>query len=166
VPGVEVSAGSLGHGLPMACGIALAGKRDHRKYRVFALISDGECDEGTTWESALFASQLDLDNLTVIIDYNKLQGFGYTKNVLQLEPLCQKWKSFGWQTREVNGHSFQELERTFKTLPFKQNAPSVVIAHTIKGFGGPPIHINQISSQYKPPTTEEYEAVINQLSQT
>jgi transketolase len=156
VPGIEASAGSLGHGLPIAAGIALAGKLDKKKYRVYTILSDGECDEGSTWEAALFSGHHKLDNLIAIVDYNKLQGFGYTKDILDLEPFAKKWEAFGWRVREIDGHNFQQIINTLRSVPFQKNKPSVVIAHTIKGLGGIPKHINQISSQYKPPTEEEY----------
>lgn len=154
-PGVEVSAGALGHGLSMAAGIAYVGKLDNKNFRVFAILSDGECDEGSTWEAILFAGHHKLDNLIAVVDYNKLQGFGYTKDILDLEPFADKWRSFNWETREVNGHDFTDIIKTLSHLPFKRGKPSVVIAHTIKGMGGVPAHINKISSQYKPPTGEE-----------
>jgi len=135
VPGVEVSTGSLGHGLPMACGMALVGKRDSKDYRVFVLMSDGEMEEGTTWEAALFASHHKLDNLVVLVDYNKLQALGRTNEVLNLEPLKDKWESFDWKVKEINGHNFQEIENALSELPFEQTKPSLVIAHTIKGKG-------------------------------
>ncbi len=161
VPGVEVSAGSLGHGLPMAAGSAWAIKA--KGHRVFAILSDGECDEGSTWEAALFAAHNHLDNLTAIVDYNKLQGYGFTKDVLNLEPFVNKWTSFGWEVREVNGHDFTELIPVLATIPFMNNKPSVIIAHTIKGIGGVSKHMNQVSSQYKPPTREELEEVLGRL---
>jgi len=164
VPGVEVSAGSLGHGLSMAVGMAYAGKIDNKKHKVFCVISDGECDEGSTWEGILFAGHHKLENLVAIVDYNKLQGFGYTKDILNLEPFSQKWESFGWEKVELNGHNFNELIEAFKKLPIKKNKPTVIIAHTIKGLGGVPIYVNKVSSQYKPPTQEEAEEVIRRLS--
>ncbi len=164
VPGVEVSAGSLGHGLSMAVGMAYAGKIDNKKHKVFCVISDGECDEGAVWEGILFAGHHKLDNLVAVVDYNKLQGFGYTKDVLDLEPFSQKWESFGWEKVELDGHNFNELIEAFKKLPIKKNKPTVVIAHTIKGLGGMPIHVNKVSSQYKPPTQEETEEVIRRLN--
>ena len=164
VPGVEVSAGSLGHGLSMAVGMAYAGKIDDKKHKIFCIISDGECDEGSVWEGILFAGHHKLDNLVAIVDYNKLQGFGYTKDVLDLEPFSQKWESFGWEKVELDGHNFNELITAFNKLPIKKNKPTVIIAHTIKGLGGVPIYVNKVSSQYKPPTQEEAEEVIRRLS--
>lgn len=163
VPGVEASAGSLGHGLSIATGMAYAGKLDRKKHRVFAVLSDGECDEGSTWEAILFAGHHKLDNLIVVVDYNKLQGFGYTKDVLDLEPFAKKWKSFGWETKEIDGHNFKQLLSVLNNVPLKRNKPTAIIAHTIKGLGGVPIHVNQISSQYRPPTNEEYIRAIQDL---
>jgi transketolase len=156
VCGVEYSAGSLGHGLPMAAGVALAAKIKREKFRVFCILSDGECDEGSTWEAALFAHHHKLDNLVVIVDYNKLQGFGRVSEVLDLEPFAAKWKSFGFLVREVkNGHSFPQLLRAFDSIVSKRQTPAVIIAHTIKGKGGVPEHVGQVSSQYKAPTDED-----------
>ena len=160
VPGVEASAGSLGHGLSMAAGMAYAGKIDKKKYRIFAMLSDGDCDEGSTWEAALFAGHHRLDNLTVIIDCNSLQGYGYTKDILNLEPFPDKWKAFGWSVQSVDGHSLNELIKVISSVPFAEGRPSVVIASTTKGYGGPQRHVNQISSQYNPPTEEEYEELV------
>lgn len=166
VPGVEASAGALGHGLPIAAGMAYTGKIDKKAHRVFAILSDGECDEGSVWEAALFAGHHKLDNLTAIIDYNKLQGFGYTKDVLDLEPFADKWKAFGWEVTQVDGHDFRKLCKTLQSVPFKKGKPSLIIAHTVKGLGGVPMHINQVSSQYKPPTEEEYLKAVEALEKS
>lgn len=156
VPGVEVSAGSLGHGLSMASGMALGGKLAKKKFRVFAVLSDGECDEGSTWEAILFAGHHKLDNLTVVVDFNELQGFGYTKDILNLEPFSAKWKAFGWSATEIkDGHDVDEIINTCSTFPLEKGKPTVIIAHTIKGKGGVLKHVNQVSSQYKSPTKEE-----------
>jgi transketolase len=135
VPGVEVSTGSLGHGLSVACGMALAGQRDRRPYRVFALLSDGECDEGSIWEAALFAPHHHLDNLVAVVDYNKIQSFGTVREVLDLEPFAAKWRAFGWSVREIDGHDHGLIADTLSSVPFEAGRPSVVIAHTIKGKG-------------------------------
>jgi transketolase len=128
VPGVIWSGGSLGHGLPVAVGMALADK----KRKVYCLVSDGELQEGTTWESALFAEHHNLNNLTVIVDRNHLQACGKTEEILKLEPLKEKWQAFGWQAKEINGHSFSEIENALK---IKHKKPLVIIADTIKGKG-------------------------------
>lgn len=161
--GVEVSAGALGHGLSMAAGVAYVGKKDNKKFRVFAILSDGECDEGSTWEAILFAGHHKLDNLIVIVDYNKLQGFGFTKEVLDLEPFAAKWLSFGWEVKEIKGHNFNEIINSLSKLPLKTGKPSVIIAHTIKGLGGIPAHVNKVSSQYKPPSEKEAREAIENL---
>jgi len=163
VPGVEATAGSLGHGLPIAVGVALAGKLAKKKFKTFAVISDGECNEGTTWESALFAGHHRLENLIVVVDYNGLQGFGYTKDILDLEPLSGKWKAFGWEVKKVNGHDFDALQSAFLDESLKKDKPKVIICKTIKGKGGVKKHINQVSSQYKPPTEQEFEEVLKKL---
>lgn len=115
--------------------MALAAKRDHKTFRVFVLLSDGECDEGSTWEAALFAPHLHLDNLVAIVDYNGIQSLGSVKEVLDLEPFAEKWKSFGWGVREINGHDLEEIEASLRSAPFEPGQPSCVIAHTVKGRG-------------------------------
>ncbi|MFA5147166.1 MAG: transketolase [Candidatus Omnitrophota bacterium] len=135
VPGVEASTGALGHGFPFGMGMALAAKMDKKDYRVFVLLGDGECQEGSVWEAALFAPQHKLDNLTVIIDYNKLQAMDRIENIISLEPLADKWKAFGWAVKEVDGHNIPELRKTFASVPFVRGKPNLVIAHTVKGKG-------------------------------
>lgn len=162
VPGVENSAGSLGHGLSLAAGVAFAGKIDKKKFKVYAILSDGECDEGSIWEAIFFAGHHKLDNLVVIVDYNKLQGFGYTKDILDFEPFTDKWKAFGWEAKEIDGHDIEQLIGTLSKVPLQKGKPTVLIAHTIKGLGGVEKHINQISSQYKPPTEEEYKIIMEE----
>ncbi len=142
VPGVEVSTGSLGHGLSVASGMALGLKMDGRRQRVFALVGDGECNEGTVWEAALFCAKHRLDNLTVLVDYNKMQCYGTTSDVTDLEPLADKWISFGFEVREVNGHDVKALEQVLSSLPFRQWKPSALICHTVKGKGIPLIENN------------------------
>jgi len=135
MPGVEVSTGSLGHGLPISTGMALAAKRDGASHRIYCMISDGECDEGSTWEAALFAPHHKLDNLVVIVDYNKIQSFGRVEDVIDLRPLAQKWQAFGWATREIDGHDLGVIEGTFGDVPFEAGKPSCIVAHTVKGKG-------------------------------
>ena len=135
VPGVELSTGSLGHGLPVGCGMALAARHDERAWRTFVLLSDGECDEGSTWEAALFAPHHRLDRLIAIVDHNKIQSFGSVAEVLKLEPLADKWRAFGWAVREINGHSHQQLRDTLRHTPFEPGKPSLIVAHTVKGKG-------------------------------
>ena len=135
VPGVEVSTGSLGHGLPIGCGMALAGKRDGSDYRVFVLLGDGECNEGSVWEAALFARQHELDNLVAIVDHNKLQGLGQVDEVLRLQPFAEKWRAFGFSTVEIDGHDHQQIAHALANVPREPDRPTAVIAHTIKGKG-------------------------------
>ena len=135
VPGVEASTGSLGHGLPIGVGIALAGKIRKQSYRVGVVVGDGEINEGSVWEAAMSASKHKLSNLTVFVDYNKLQSYGPTQEVMDLEPLFDKWSSFGFETKEVDGHDVVKLERVIADLPFQSNKPSALICHTVKGKG-------------------------------
>jgi len=135
VPGVEASTGSLGHGLSIACGMALAAARDGSPARAFVLLSDGELDEGSTWEAALFAAHHRLANLTAIVDYNGIQSFGRVAEVCELEPLADKWRAFGWGVREVDGHDCAAIGAVLGTLPALGERPTVVVAHTVKGKG-------------------------------
>lgn len=135
VPGVEASTGALGHGFPFGVGVALAAKMDRKDYRVFVLVGDGECQEGSVWEAALFAPQHKLDNLIVIIDYNKYQALDSLERIVSLEPLVDKWQAFGWAVKEVDGHNFSQLLDVFKSVPFTKDKPSLIIANTIKGKG-------------------------------
>ncbi|MFN8582195.1 MAG: transketolase [Gemmatimonadaceae bacterium] len=134
IPGVEVSTGSLGHGLSIAAGMALAAQRDRAAWRTVCLLSDGECDEGSTWEPALFAAHHRLDALIAIVDYNKIQSLGTVRDVLALEPLADKWRAFGWEVHEVDGHAPREIDATLAELR-PTGRPHCVIAHTIKGKG-------------------------------
>lgn len=163
LPGVETSTGSLGHGLPMGAGMAFAAKYDKSPSRVFVIMSDGECDEGSVWEAALVASHNRLDNLVAIIDYNKLQAFGRISDVLSLEPLKKKWESFGWAVKEIDGHNFDEILSAFEVLPFEKGKPSVVIAHTIKGKGVSYME-NKLEWHYKNPQGEEVNIALRELS--
>jgi len=135
VPGIEVSTGSLGHGLPIAVGMAVAAKRRGDSHRVIAVLGDGECDEGSVWEAAMSAAKHRLDNLAAIVDYNKQQSYGSTHEVLDLEPFAAKWEAFGFATREVAGHDVNALEQVFAAMPFESGRPSAVICHTVKGKG-------------------------------
>lgn len=137
VPGIEASTGALGHGLPIGVGMAVAAKIRGLRHRVVVVVGDGEINEGSVWEAALSASKHQLDNLIVVIDYNKLQSYGNSAEVLNLEPLSEKWRSFGFAVREVDGHDIGELESAVKRLPFLPKKPSAVICHTVKGKGFP-----------------------------
>jgi transketolase len=134
VPGVEAATGSLGHGLPLGLGMALAGRIRKQDYRVFVLMSDGECNEGSSWEAALSAPAKRLDNVTVIVDYNKWQATGRSNEVMALAPLRQKWQSFGWNAVELDGHDLDALCRALQA-PRQPGMPRAIIAHTTKGRG-------------------------------
>jgi transketolase len=133
--GIEAATGSLGHGLPMALGMALAGRILRKEYNVYAVLSDGECNEGSTWEAALFAAAQKLHNICIIIDFNKWQATGRSCEVMALDPLSEKWSAFGWNVCEVDGHDMQALIRTLKNFPADNKKPTAIIAHTIKGKG-------------------------------
>ncbi|MBN2122385.1 transketolase [Candidatus Micrarchaeota archaeon] len=160
--GVEASTGSLGHGLPIAAGIALSARIDKKGFRTFALLGDGECDEGSVWEAAMFAGNAKLDNLIAIVDYNKLQAFGYTKEVLDLEPLAKKWEAFGWAAREIDGHDLKALDSALNSVPFEKGKPSVIIAHTTKGKGVSFME-GRIEWHYKSPDPEQRRRALEEL---
>lgn len=159
-PGIEATSGSLGHGLPISLGMAIAGKRNGWGSRYVVLMSDGECDEGSNWEAIMLAGHLGLDNLLVIVDYNKIQSFGTTSEVLELEPFKDKWEANRWSVKEVDGHDLEQLTSTFSSFPFKTNRPSVVIAHTIKGKGVPHLE-NTLESHYRSVKPEELDDVLS-----
>jgi transketolase len=135
VPGVDASTGALGHGFPFATGVALGAKKAGKDFRVFAMLGDGECQEGTVWESAMFAAHQGLDNLVAIVDYNKLQAMDRLDNIITLSPLRAKWEAFGWNTVEIDGHDVGQIAETLARVPFEKGRPSAVIANTIKGKG-------------------------------
>lgn len=135
IPGIEVSTGSLGHGLSVGIGIALAAKNDNKKFRIYILMGDGECQEGSVWEGAIQASRLKLDNIIVIIDANNLQGYDKVENIQPLSTFKRKWEAFGWGVKEVNGHNIAELKDVLEYTPFIKDKPSVIIAYTVKGKG-------------------------------
>lgn len=162
MPGVEVTTGSLGHGLSVGAGLSLASKIDKSAYRAFVIIGDGECNEGSIWEAAMFAGQHKLDNLVAILDYNHLQGFGRTEEVIDLEPLTDKWQSFGWAVKQINGHNIKEIISAFDKIPFKKDKPNMIIAHTIKGKGVSFLE-NRLESHYKCINQEELKASLKEL---
>ncbi len=163
VPGVEFSAGSLGHALPVGSGIALAAKRTGLPFRTFVAVSDGELDEGSNWEAILFAGHHKLDNLTLIVDYNKIQSFGTVEDVLDLAPLADKFRAFRWAVHEVDGHNMEQLSGAFAARPQRTGQPSVVVAHTVKGKG---IHFmeNSLAWHYKCPNAEQMQAALQELA--
>jgi transketolase len=146
-PAIDMSTGSLGHGLGLAVGYAMGYRLRKNAHPIYCILSDGECDEGSTWEGALFAAHHGLENLTVVIDYNKIQSLDKVADVLRLEPLADKWTSFGWAALEVAGHDPQEL--TTALAASSGGRPKVIIAHTIKGKGIPRIE-NTVASHYHP----------------
>lgn len=154
IPGVEASTGSLGHGLAMGCGMALAARFDGRPSRVFVILSDGEMDEGSTWESALFAGHHRLDGVTAIVDYNQIQSFGRTAEVLDLEPLADKWRAFRWAVREIDGHDHASIDAALSAVPFEAGRPSAIVANTVKGKGVSFME-DQLAWHYKTPNADE-----------
>jgi transketolase len=162
IPGVEVSTGSLGHGLSIGAGMAYAGKLVGAAHHVVVLLSDGECDEGSTWEAALFAAHHKLDNLVVIVDYNKIQSLAPVAEALGLEPFSDKWRSFGWALREVDGHDHEALFEVLSTMPFAASKPSCLIAHTVKGKGVSFME-NTVLWHYRTARGEEYDAALAEL---
>lgn len=163
VPGVEVSVGSLGHGLALGTGMALGAQRRGADWHTYVVLSDGECDEGSTWEAALQAPERGLEGLTAVVDYNKIQSLGRTDEVLDLEPFADKWRSFGWAVREVDGHDPAELLGALDPGRWPPDGtPRCVIAHTVKGKGVSFME-DDLLWHYRSPQGEEYEAAVAEL---
>lgn len=162
IPGVEVSTGSLGHGLPIATGMAWAAKLAGETHRVYCLLSDGECDEGSNWEAALFAPHHKLSNLTVLVDYNKIQSLGDVSEVCGLEPFTDKWESFGWNVASIDGHDTREIETTLLAAQEETERPTCVIANTIKGKGVSFME-ESLLWHYRTPQGDEYTAAMAEL---
>jgi len=162
IPEIPAAGGSMGFGLPFGVGFTLAKKIKREKGRVFVLMSDGEMDCGTTWESALIAAHHKLNNLLVVVDYNKLQAMGETNKILNIEPLEEKWKAFGWEVRKINGHNFEEIEKTLISPLLEKEKPTIVIANTIKGKGISFMEGNNLY-HYKAPSDEEYQRALKEL---
>lgn len=135
IPGIEAATGSLGHGLPIGLGMALSAKMKNQSYKTYVLLSDGECNEGSVWEAAMMASAQKVENLVAIIDFNKWQATGRSEEILSLNPLKEKWKSFGWSAYETDGHDLTSLLNLLKKVPDGSGKPIVIVAHTIKGKG-------------------------------
>lgn len=165
VPGVELSTGSLGHGLSVAAGMAIDAKRKSRDNKIFVILSDGELDEGSNWEALLFAPQHQLDNLVAIVDYNKIQSFGSVAEVLQLEPLAAKMRAFRWAVHEVDGHDHQALWDALTALPKSPGKPTMIIAHTVKGKGVSFME-HQLLWHYRSPNPEQSECAIAEIEKT
>lgn len=163
IPGVEATTGSLGHGLSFATGIAMANKLDKRKSRVYVILGDGECQEGSVWEAVMSASHHMLGNMTVIMDCNSLQAMDSTENIVRLSPLADKWKGFGWDVAEVNGHDLEQVCRILKKdKECTVEKPRIIIAHTVKGKGISFME-NVPIWHYRMPNQEEMEIVKREL---
>jgi transketolase len=162
VKGVEQNTGALGHGLPICTGMAIAAKLDKKEYKVFTLMGDGELPEGSNWEAALSAAHYKLDNLCAIVDKNSLQITAPTADVMNTDPLDEKWKAFGWAVKEVNGNDIDELKAAFAALPFEKGKPSVIIAHTTKGKGVSYME-NELKWHHGVPNKEQYDQAMNEL---
>lgn len=162
VPGVEFSTGSLGHGLPYGVGKALAAKRSGQAWRAFVMLSDGELDEGSNWEATLFAPQHRLDNLVAIIDYNRIQSLGRVEEVIDLHPLAEKFRSFRWAVREVDGHDHAALQAALGSVPWEPGKPSCLIARTTKGQGVDFMQ-DQLAWHYKSPDQTQLAEALRQI---
>jgi len=162
VLGVELSTGSLGHALSVGCGMSLSAKIKCVNWRVFVILSDGELNEGSNWEAILFAPHHKLDNLTIIVDYNKYQGLGKVKDVLDIEPIRKKFEAFGWATVEVDGHNHNEIYYILSKVPTALNKPTAIIAHTIKGKGVSFME-NQLAWHYKSISQEQIKQAMIEL---
>ena len=163
VPGVEFSTGSLGHGLPVAAGMAMAAKKDGKSHHVYVICGDGECDEGSVWESALVAHHYMLNNLIAIIDHNKMQSLDYCENTISLSPFSDKWKAFGWNVLNIDGHDHQALKDAFAQAAQSVDKPTVIIANTIKGKGISFME-NNILWHYRSPEGNDYDSAIAELA--
>jgi transketolase len=162
MPGVEASTGSLGHGLGLGCGMALAARLDKKPTRVFVLLSDGELDEGSVWEAVLFAGAKKLTNLVAIVDYNKIQSFGRVAEVLDLEPLEDKVRAFGWEVRRTDGNSVEGLHRLLSSGFLDVGKPKMIIADTVKGKGVSFME-DRLEWHYKSPSAEQYAQAVGEL---
>lgn len=162
IPGVELSTGSLGHGLSVGAGMAYAAKVDNKSFRVFVVLSDGECDEGSNWEAILFAGHHRLAQLVAIVDYNKIQSLASVAETLGLEPFAAKWQAFGWQVKEVDGHDHEQLAAALDIRPVAGSPPTCVIAHTVKGKGVSFME-NSVLWHYRSPQGDEFQAALAEL---
>jgi transketolase len=162
IPGIEAATGSLGHGLPMALGMALAARIQQQPTRCYALLSDGECNEGSIWEAALLAASQKLHTLTAIIDFNKWQATGRSQEVLALDPLAAKWEAFGWHALEIDGHDFAAIAQALDWARAERDRPSVIVAHTVKGKGVSFMEDDN-NWHYRTPNREELAAALAEL---
>jgi transketolase len=163
IPALEASTGSLGEGLSVGIGMALAARLDQRSYRTYVLLGDGEIQEGQIWEAAMFASYHKVDNVCAIVDYNKIQLDGFVKEILDLEPLADKWRAFGWHVIELDGHNIPALQKAFAEAAATKEKPTVIIAHTVKGKG---VSFMENNPKYHgvAPTPEEVELALKELA--
>ncbi len=162
LPGIDFSTGSLGHGLPVAAGRALAGKQNGVNFRSFVVMGDGECNEGSVWEAAEFANHYKLDNLVAIVDYNHMQSLDYCNNTLEVE-MIKRWRGFGWNIIEVNGHDHGELKSALINTSNSENKPTVVIANTVKGKGISFMEMDILWHYRFPHEGWEYNCAVNEL---
>lgn len=162
VPGVDVSTGSLGHGLALGIGFALAARADGRETRSHVVLSDGECDEGSTWEAALFAPHHRLDNLVACVDANGIQSLGSVREVLDLEPLADKWRAFGWHVVELDGHDHEALARGFEEAKAVRGRPTAIVARTVKGKGVSFME-GQLAWHYRSPDEEQLRRALAEI---
>ena len=162
-PGVEASTGSLGHGLPIGLGFALNAKYERSSVRTFVVIGDGESNEGSVWEAAMCAGKHKLDNLTVLVDYNKHQSYSSTYEVQDLEPIAAKWEAFGFTTKEIDGHDVEELKQVLFDIPLQVGKPNAIICHTVKGKGVEFVENNMQWHHKNRVTDDELEALYNSL---
>jgi transketolase len=165
VPGVEFSTGSLGHGLSVAAGMAYAAKKDQKNHRVFVILGDGECDEGSVWEAALMANHYKLNNLVAIIDHNKMQSLDFCENTIALAPFADKWKAFGWNVLDIDGHDHALLKEAFNNASLSTEKPTVIIANTIKGKGISFMENNILWHYRFPHEGEEYDSAVAELKE-
>ncbi len=163
LPGIEMNSGSLGHGLPVAVGMALAGKMDHASYRVYTVMGDGELAEGSVWEGAMSASQFGLDNLCAVVDRNRLQISGDTEDVMHQDDVRSRFESFGWHVVEADGHDYYALEAAFAEAAATKGCPTLVLANTVKGYGSSLME-NKANWHHHLPTQEEYEQITADLA--
>ncbi len=164
LPGIEMNSGSLGHGLPVCVGMALAGRMDGRSYRVYTVMGDGELAEGSVWEGAMAAGHYGLDNLCAVVDRNHLQISGNTEVVMRQECQKERWESFGWHAIQADGNDIDSLDRAFREAKSVKGKPSVVIADTVKGYGSALME-NKAEWHHKVPSREEYEQIIKDLEE-
>lgn len=162
LPGIEMNSGSLGHGLPVAVGMALAARMDGRAYRVYTIMGDGELAEGSVWEGAMSGSHFGLDNLCALIDRNRLQISGSTEDVMAQDPLAERWASFGWNVLSCDGHDLAAIDEALAKAEQTVGVPSVIILNTVKGYGSPAME-NKASWHHHLPTAEEYGQIIADL---